>query len=644
MYPKSLLPVITLAVSCAFISVAQCQTLFTYGGKPVSKGEFLKAFNKNPDTTGNRSQKLRDYLDLYINFKLKLQEAYSQQLDAKDEFKYEAQNFKNQLTENYINSQANINNLVHEAFVRAQKDILLAEVFVAIPAGADTLLARQKIQDALTALNAGKSFEEVTVSFSTDDYIKNQKGRMGYVTVFTLPYEVENIVYGLRPGTYSGVYRSSIGYHIFKNVSERNAAGKRKIQQILLPVAQGFTDAEKQVVAHRADSIYAVIENGSPFEEQAVKYSNPNMGGQLNGITTVGVGMYSPGFEDVVYGLKQPGDIGKPFINEYGYNIVKLLEVLPVATKEDDVVNQANLQQQVQGDDRLALAKSNLIKQWLVITKYKKGVYNEADLWKYTDSALEQRSTAYKTIDSVTVLFSFPGKKIIAGDWLSYVKSAKQVGGAAAQKRYAALLSDFTNQSCNEHYRSHIEEYNAAIHDQMTEFNEANLLFAVMDKQVWGKASQDTAALLAYYTAHQKNYTWAPSLSALTVTSNSKSIVDSIAQKIKDSPSSWRKITAVYSNLLTADSSRYENGQLPVKQNIPMQAGFAAVPEQNQTGDGWTFIYVFKVFPQQSQRSFDDARGMVINDYQTVLENNWLETLKKKYPVKVNEAVFDSLK
>ena len=644
MYQKTLLTIFALTMACACTMVAQSQTLFTYNNTPVSKDEFLKAFNKNPDTTGNHAQKLRDYLDMYINFKLKLQEAYYEKLDAKDEFKDEAQNFKSQLTENYINSQANIGQLVHEAFVRSQQDILLAEVFVAAPQGTDTSAARQKIQEALTALNAGKSFDDVTVEYSTGEYIKKQKGSLGYITAFTLPYELENIVYGLKPGGYSGIYHSSAGYHIFKNVSVRNGAGKRKIQQILLPIGASFSDAEKQAIAHKADSLYALIQSGKKFEQFALQYANPNMNGQQNGITTVGVGMYSPDFEEVVFSLQKPGDISKPFVTAYGYNIIKLQEIMPVATKEDDVINQAALQQAVEGDGRLAMAKTNLIKQWLVVTKYKKGVYNEDDLWAYTDSTLANKRKISKTIDTAKVIFSFPGKKVTVGDWIAYVKAVKQQGGTAAQKKYPALLRDFTNQSCSEYYRAHIDEYNSAIGEQMKEFNEANLLFAVMDKHVWSKASLDSAALLKYYTTHQKNYTWAPSVSAVTVNTSSKDIIDSVAQRIKANPASWRTITGAYNNLVTADSSRYEAGQLPVKQTIPMQVGFASKPEQNDAGDSWTFAYVFKTYPQQSQRSFEDAKGMVINDYQQVLENEWLETLKKKYSVKVNEDVVKGLK
>src|SRR5437764_13158199 len=110
-----------------FCSTARSQTLFTYGKKTVSKDEFLKAFNRNHDTTGTRNEKLKEYLGMYVNFKLKIQAAKDEKLNLEESYKSEADNCRNQLAENYINDQANINGLIKEAFERSKKDILLSQ-------------------------------------------------------------------------------------------------------------------------------------------------------------------------------------------------------------------------------------------------------------------------------------------------------------------------------------------------------------------------------------------------------------------------------------------------------------------------------------------------------------------------------------
>src|SRR3954447_6180092 len=226
----------------AMIVAVHAQTVFTYGSKPVSKQEFIQAFNKNPtpDTT-SRKTALQNYLDLYIDYKLKVQEAYAEKLNNSDEFRNESDNFKKQLADAAVNNEANLNQLVEEAYQRSQKDLNLNQIF--IPATADTAAAYKKINGIYTALKAGKEL-------SGNDTIKETS--IGYITAFTLPYEVENMVYALKPGGFTAPYHSSVGYHIFILKEERPALGRRRIGQILFAVPPGFSEAEKAAVARTA--------------------------------------------------------------------------------------------------------------------------------------------------------------------------------------------------------------------------------------------------------------------------------------------------------------------------------------------------------------------------------------------------------
>lgn len=642
--PQKKIPLLFLT-ALSFSIISYSQTLFTYGTKTVSKDEFLKAFNKNPDTTGgSRADKIKQYLDLYVNFKLKLQAANDEKLSTDANYKFEADNFRTQLTENYINEQANINGLIKEAFERSQKDILLAHVFVEVRPGGDTTEAYKQIKDAYAALQSGKDFTEVSSAYSSNAKVDPSKGVIGYVTVFTLPYEIESLVYSLKPNTYSNIYHSSAGYHIFKNMGERTAVGKRKVQQILLAVPDSFTPEEKAKVAALKDSLYSLIKNGASFEKLVKQYSAPNNNYDATNSIEVGVAQYDAEFEKQVFALQKIGDISEPFETSYGFNILKLTDIIPVVKDENDVVGRAQLQEKVEQDNRLAAAREELIKKWMVDTKFTQGTYSAKDLAAYTDSSLKKGKAlaAYKSITVSTVLFSFAKEKVTAAKWVDYNKNLREMT-PYEQHDYAAAMKQFIKVSCDKYYRSHIEEYYKPIAAQLKEFNEANLLFSVMDKHVWSKASEDSLGLENYYKQHKDQYKWQPGVSALVVSSTSKDALDSIAAALKQNAKDWHNILEPYNEMATADSSRFEDGQLPVKQNVPMKKGFLSTPEQNETGDAYTLVYVFDVFTQPGQRSFDDARGMVINDYQQVLEQKWITELKKKYPVKINDAVAKAL-
>jgi peptidyl-prolyl cis-trans isomerase SurA len=179
---------------------------------------------------------------------------------------------------------------------------------------------------------------------------------------------------------------------------------------------------------------------------------------------------------------------------------------------------------------------------------------------------------------------------------------------------------------------------------QVKEFEEANLLFGIMEKNVWGKANADTSGLLNYYNQHKSKYVWAASANAVIITCKTKELAEEIQTKLKENPASWRQITESYETEVVADSGRFELSQLPVIDRTIFTAGLFTAPVKNESEGTYTFNYVIDVFNEPGQRSFEDAQGMVISDYQQVLEDKWIAGLKKKYPVVVNQAVFQTIK
>jgi len=178
----------------------------------------------------------------------------------------------------------------------------------------------------------------------------------------------------------------------------------------------------------------------------------------------------------------------------------------------------------------------------------------------------------------------------------------------------------------------------------LNEFNEANLLFAAMDKNVWGKAGEDTIGLKANFAANKAKYNWQPGVSAVSISANSKTLATDLYEKIKANPQDWKTIVSAEGAKAAADSGRYEFNQMPIKSAFEKKAGFISQPERNGTDESYSFIYITKVFENIEPRSFEDARGLVMNDYQQELEQNWMNSLKKKYPIKVNEAVWGTIK
>lgn len=632
--------------SIALFSATQsfAQTLFSYGNKAVSKSEFLAAFNKNPNPNIERKKALDEYKNLYINFKLKVQSAFDEKLQEGKSFKAESDNFKKQIADNIINEEANAKLLLKEAFDRSQKDIDVSQIFVA--SNGDTAAARMEIFKAYADLKSGKKFDDVLEKYCNDESVKKSKGSIGYVTVFSLPYQIENIVYALKPFGFSTPYKSAYGWHIFKSISERAAVGKRKMSQILLSYPPDATPEEKAKVEAKADEVYKRVIRGENFGMLAQEYSNDYSTANNKGdMGEVGLGKFNRSFEEQIFSLKNNGDISPLIKTDYGIHILKLIEALPIIKNAEDPIYQASLKVKLDNSDRLAIAKKNLISKWKGLIGFRKAFFNETSAWAFIDSTIQEKNTddLIAFANDSTLVFEFKKQNIKLFDFIEYVKSVRYSGKESGNKNYPELLDMFEEVSCSEYYKNHLEDYSKSLQEQLREFDEANLLFAAMDKHVWSKASEDSIGLKSYFETNKTKYNWQPGIAAISISANSKTLALELYEKIKNNPQDWRKIVGDEGAKAASDSGRYENEQMPIKSTVDKRIGFISLPEKNGGDDSYSFIYVTGVFDKVEPRSFEDARGLVMNDYQQLLEKDWLADLKKKYVVKVNEAVWNTV-
>ena len=203
-----------------FLSLeASSQTLFTYGNDSVSVKEFLQAYNKN-NTTAKNTQAFQQYLDLYIASRLKIKEALVRRYDTLPQLISDINNLRTQILPMYEKDTETLNKLVDEAFGRSQKDIRLAHIFIsyANPTGlTDSIKTKEEAQKVYGLLKAKSDFKTIAKQYSDDTSAKYNGGDLGYITVFTLPYELENLAYRTSPGSISALYQSKAGeaYHTF---------------------------------------------------------------------------------------------------------------------------------------------------------------------------------------------------------------------------------------------------------------------------------------------------------------------------------------------------------------------------------------------------------------------------------------------
>ncbi len=640
---------------CLLIALATCatgafsQSLFTYGDIAVGKAEFIRAYNKNKTAVTDKEKALREYLGLYVNFKLKVKAAKDLSLDTLQQFQYDAQSFRSQIEDSYLNNPKAADDLLAEAFIHSQKDMHVLHFFVPVDAGAqpnDTLKTFKSITTIYNSLaNGSVDYDKITAA---EAVVNARHANLGFITVFTLPYEYETVIYNLKPGQTSKPYRTKNGWHLFKLAEERNAVGKWKVAQILISIPPDATAADKKIYEKRADSAYNLLLNGSDFGKMARNISDDKVTYGNNGeIPEFGSGKYEMAFENEVFKLKKDGEISQPFLTPYGYHIVKRLSQSPVSTNKNDAGFQFDLKQKLQQDSRINIAKDLFLKEVLRQVNYKKaGNVSDADLYRWADTVIanpgSETGNAVKYPISSKTISSFAKTKLTGKDWLEFVRSYKGTGELYKGETNAALFDVFISGSVMDYYKKNLEDFNTDFRYQMEEFNDGNVLFEIMQRNIWDKASNDNNGLQKHYDENKSKYLWAASADIILFNCANKAIADDARAALKKG-THWKKIMEESNNNIMPDSGRFELSQLPVAINPQTPAGYISEAVVSPVDGNISFVQVVRLYPAGLQRSFDEARGLVINDYQNILEENWIAALKKKYPVKINEAVFQSL-
>ncbi|MFH1161329.1 MAG: peptidylprolyl isomerase, partial [bacterium] len=258
-YPFRVLLLLTLSV-CYVGSLAQVsddEVLMTIAGKNVTVGEFLTIYQKNNVKNQPIDQEsLNEYLELFINFKLKVREAEDLGLDTLTSFRTELAGYREQLAKPYFTDEATIDNLITEAYERSKSDVRASHIFIRVRPDAlpeDTLIAWQKISQIRERLLNGESFEALALELSEDPsardreanaqhpFIKGNKGDLGYFTVFDMVYTFETAAYTTDIGKISSPVRSEYGYHLIKATKKQPAVGKVTVAHLFKVIPKGAT-------------------------------------------------------------------------------------------------------------------------------------------------------------------------------------------------------------------------------------------------------------------------------------------------------------------------------------------------------------------------------------------------------------------
>jgi peptidyl-prolyl cis-trans isomerase SurA len=634
------------------------QVLMNIAGENVTKSEFLGVYQKN-NTKGEviDQKSLDEYLDLFINFKLKVKEAEVLGLDTVKSFRDELGGYRKQLAQPYLIDEDANKALLEEAFTRKGEDIRASHILIKIDKNAspaDTLAAYNKVIKIRKRLLKGEDFGKLAAEFSDDESakdrtqegrtIKGNKGDMGYFTVFDMVYPFETGAYKTKVGELSQPVRSEFGYHLIKVTDRKPAMGKVQIAHILFLYPKNATAADSAALQPKAEAAYKKLQAGDEFGVVAKEFSEDKGTSDKGGVLPwFGVNRMVPEFIAQIAKLKQAGEYTAPFQTSFGWHIIKLIEQKPIGTFEE---NKTDLKQKLTKNDRSVKSEESFV------AKVKKEYSFSEDLKArdefntvVTDSIFKGKWKASQASSLTKNLFTIGNKTYTQTDFAKYIESKQK--NTPAQSITSFVVSsyhNFVNEKCMAYEDSQLENKYPDFKALMREYHDGILLFDLTDQKVWSKAIKDTTGLKDFYEKNKNNYMWPERLDASVFRFTDAKAVKSARKLLKKGFTNEQILSRLNHDstiVVSIEHEKYVKGDNKLIDGITWTKGLTADMAIDSTHTG--FIMVNAVVPPEP-KLLNEAKGIITSDYQNYLEKEWIAMLRAKYPVTVNHEVLKSIK
>ena len=621
--------------------------LLTINSNPVYSSDFTKVFNKNLDLVVEESQKnVAGYLDLFIDYKLKITEAYAQELDKNQQYIKEFKKYEDQLAKKYIYDKRVVSKLVEEAYDRSLEEINAEHILVLSnlnDSPNDTLKAYNKIKEAHVKALKGENFTSLVIEYSEEPGAKKSKGKLGYFTAFQMVYPFENTAYNTKVGEISQITRTSFGYHIIKINDRRKKKPKINVSHIMI-----FSNKDKKAEdpEERINELYAMIMQGEPFEKIAKQFSEDKNTGVKGGqLKTFGPGdLKAPKFENAAYSIKNEGEIIAPIQSAFGWHIIRLNEKFSIPSFEEQ---KDDIEKKVKGGAR-ALVVTQAINN-KIIKKYgfKEGESYISYFNNFVNDSILSRKWTYSSIPLTEnqILFTIGDHDVTYTDYAEYLRDNQKTIKKYINKE--SLLIDmyvkFKNETLKNYFKERLEVENTEYATIINDYRNGLLVYDVMNKNIWQIAKTDSTGLKDYYEKTKNNYKWKKRLDVDIYSSSDETTtkqVQTLLMRGEESATIKKQINSDGKINVITVSDVFEIDQSELPEDLIPEKGVSDI----KLNDGFYVVVNIKEVIEPTLKEFDEVRGTVISNFQTEIEEKWMQSLRDKYEVKINNKSLKKLK
>lgn len=612
-------------------------------GEAITLSEFERRYRRSVggDTIAPDSADLHDFLDRYLNFRLKVKAAEDAGIGSLAEVQEEIDTYRLQLARPYMLEQEVLDPIIRDVYARSQEMVDASHILIRVgpeAPPADTLAAYTKLQALVDSLEAGADFGRLAMTYSEDPSATRQgpgyQGRLGFFSAGQMVAAFEDAAYATPVGEVSDIIRTRFGYHILYVHDRQPVLPDVDIAHIMI-IPQGPTAADTAAAFEQVREIQQRIEAGEDFSTLARQYSMDSntreRGGRL-GLMPYNNPVIPASFRDAAFALEHPGDVSDVVETRFGFHLIQLID-----QEEPQTFDEAydELKTQVTRLPRTEQAQ----RAFAMEARDRYGVTVDTALVKTIlertppDTILAKLAVNdFEALFDDTTFASIGDAQYTLSEFFAFAKSQRIQRAQTLEPQMMTALDAFLNDRALDYEAMQLEQRDPEFRSLMAEFRDGLLLFRVMEDSVWNAAAQDSAGLRAYYEAHADQYRFPDRTRIIGFYSASDSLLNDVATRLDagTSVAQMQTMMAADSTLDLRIDTTFVAGETSSVYDEALSLTEGAHTEVLAYRNGHVLLVHDGIDPARP-KTFEEARSEVISAYQEQLEDRLLQRLREQY-------------
>ena len=623
--------VVCCAVATAF---ATKPPLLIVGTDSVSQDEFRYLWKKhNSYRIEGRKDNIQEFLDSYINYRLKVLDAKEKGRDKRSEFLNEYEQYADAQLTPYMIDSLERDSVYHAAYERMKYEINASHILFKVANPAEDSVVYKKALEVREQIRKGEPFDSVARRASEDPSAQYNGGNLGWFGAFTMVYPFEVAAFNTPIDSISMPVRSSFGYHLIQVHAKRPTRGKMQVSHILRKAPQPPSSEREREIQDTLLMLRNRALAGESFSELAKTFSKDSISALLGGyFPIVSVGTASPQLINALFALEKDGDISMPIRLRDGWHIFQRDTLMLLDSYENTLEDiKSSLQRagiEYEGHDAL-VAK--------MLTYLQANKDDNVALTLRPDDSIQLRTPR-------RVFATVGERELTLADLKNYMIDNK-VSFTTENAYHAArrLYEAEAYAQCE----AEIRRKNPTVGFLLNEFYNGLLLFDISEQRLWRLDPTQEKAFKKLYKKHKKEFRFTECLTTEEYSTSLKRIenLEALHSKLCASPkekvkkrflkkekisrhiANFEANTAYFANY-GKDATTVTNGGLVWSGNC------SNISKQGKRA----FFFRVKSAKKDVQKTFEESKGDLQRIFQTEEEARWLEELHNRYKVTIDSA------